>query len=95
MKTDISTIKEFERLFQEYEQEVLTAQNSGYLQPNTTRTYLLHSGNFVKWCKDEFEPGAKISKSPSFKLNNKLNSFRLTLLLTEEGYFLSIFEFIT
>ena len=55
----ISTIKELERLFQEYEQEVLTAQNSGYLQPNTTRTYLLHSGNFVKWCKDEFEPGAK------------------------------------
>lgn len=59
MKTDISTIKELERLFQKYEQEVLTAQDNGYLMPNTTRTYLLHSRNFVKWCKDEFEPGAK------------------------------------
>ena len=79
MKTDISTIKELERLFREYEQEVLTAQNSGYLQPNTTRTYLLHSGNFVKWCKD------------AFKLNNKLNGFVPTLLLTEKGYFFAHF----
>lgn len=59
MKTDISTIKEIERLFQAYEREVMIAQDDGYLQPNTTRTYLLHSHNFVKWCKDEFEPGGR------------------------------------
>lgn len=59
MKTDISTIKEIERLFQAYEQEVMMAQDNGYLQSNTTRTYLLHSHNFLKWCKDEFEPGGR------------------------------------
>lgn len=59
MKTDDSIIKEIERLFQAYESEVILAQHHGYLQPNTTRTYLLHSHNFVKWCKDEFEPGGR------------------------------------
>lgn len=59
MKTDASTIKEIEKLLQAYEREVMLAQDHGYLQPNTTRTYLLHSRNFVKWCKNEFEPGGR------------------------------------
>ena len=59
MKTDFSTIRELERLLHKYEQEVLTAQDKRYLKPNTARTYLLHSENFVKWCKDEFEPGSQ------------------------------------
>lgn len=59
MKTDDFTIKEIERLLQAYESEVMLAQDHGYLQPNTTHTYLLHSRNFVKWCKDEFEPGGR------------------------------------
>ena len=59
MKTDASTIKEIEKLLQAYEREVMLAQDHGYLQPNTTRTYLLHSRNFVKWCKNGFDPGGR------------------------------------
>lgn len=59
MKTNAAIILEIEKLFQEYENEVASAQENGYLKPNTTRTYLLHSGNFVKWCRGEFEPGVK------------------------------------
>ena len=59
MKTDASTIKEIEKFLQAYEREVMLAQDHGYLQPNTTRTYLLHSRNFVKWCKNGFDPGGR------------------------------------
>lgn len=59
MKTNNSTILEIERLFQEYEKEVRSAEQNGYLQQTTCNTYLLHSGNFVRWCRDEFEPGKK------------------------------------
>ena len=52
-------IKEIEKLLQAYEREVMLAQDHGYLQPNTTRTYLLHSRNFVKWCKNGFDPGGR------------------------------------
>ncbi|MCY4547710.1 MAG: hypothetical protein OXC28_05025 [Defluviicoccus sp.] len=27
------------------------------LAPNTKHTYLLHAENFVRWLRDEFEPG--------------------------------------
>lgn len=59
MKSNAETIGEIEKLFQQYEEEVLEAEKNGYLQVNTTRTYLLHSGNFVKWCKNQFEPGGR------------------------------------
>ena len=59
MKTDKATLEKIEELFDTYEKEVEKAERDGYLQPNTTRTYLLHSGNFVKWCKGEFAPGCK------------------------------------
>ena len=59
MKTDVSTIKEIEKLFQMYKGEVMLPQDHGYLQSNTTRTQLLHSRNFVKWCKNEFDPGGR------------------------------------
>ena len=59
MRTNSETIKEIETLFQQYEKEVTEAEKRGYLQANTTRTYLLHSGNFVKWCKSQFEPGGR------------------------------------
>lgn len=59
MKSNSETIVQIEKLFQQYEQEVMEAEKNGYLQTNTTRTYLLHSGNFVKWCKNQFEPGGR------------------------------------
>ena len=67
MKTDKATINEIERLFQEYEKEVYAAQKDGYLSEKTTQTYLVHSGNFVKWCSDIFEPGAR-NKKPKRKI---------------------------
>jgi len=59
MTTDTTTIAAIEKLFSRYEEEVLEAKNNGYLQENTVKTYLLHSGNFVKWCSGEFEPGLR------------------------------------
>lgn len=59
MKTDCITLATIEQLFYQYEQEVLKAERSGYLKENTVKTYLLHSENFVKWCKNEFEPGLR------------------------------------
>ncbi|WMJ24335.1 hypothetical protein RBG61_06620 [Paludicola sp. MB14-C6] len=58
MKTNFTTIT-IQKLFEQYEQEVLEAERNGYLKENTAKTYLLHSGNFVKWCKNEFEPGLR------------------------------------
>ena len=59
MKTDAKTMEQIEKLFQLYEQEVTGLENKGVILSNTTKTYLLHSGNFVRWCKGEFEPGSK------------------------------------
>lgn len=59
MRTNPETIKEIETLFQQYEKEVIEAENKGFLQANTTRTYLVHTSNFVKWCKGQFEPGGR------------------------------------
>lgn len=59
MKVDKHIFDEIEKLYQQYEKEVLEAENKGYLQANTRKTYLLHSGNFIKWCNGEFEPGGR------------------------------------
>lgn len=59
MKASDEFIKELENLYKKYEQEVNEALRTGYLKQNTAKTYLLHSDNFIKWCKDNFEPGAK------------------------------------
>ena len=59
MKTTNEVFKEIESLYAQYEKEVLLAKEEGYLMDNTVRTYLLHSGNFVKWCRGDFIPGGK------------------------------------
>lgn len=59
MRTDQTTLITIGKLFHQYEQEVLEAERKGYLKENTVKTYLLHSGNFVKWCNEEFEPGLR------------------------------------
>ena len=48
-----------ENLIEKYEEEVISAQRQGYLKDNTSKTYLLHSKNFIKWCNGNFEPGGK------------------------------------
>lgn len=62
MKTTSEAMKEIENLFEQYEKEVSLAKKEGFLMENTVRTYLLHSGNFVKWCRGEFTPGGKNMK---------------------------------
>ena len=52
-------MEKIEALYHEYETEVLAAEEKGLLMENTVRTYLLHSRNFVKWCKGRFEPGGR------------------------------------
>lgn len=59
MRTDSNTLIAIKNLFYQYEQEVLQAEREGYLKESTVKTYLLHSGNFVKWCNEEFEPGLR------------------------------------
>lgn len=59
MKAEPAVLSGIKKLFQEYEQEVAEAERKGYLKENTAKTYILHSGNFVKWCNGEFEPGAR------------------------------------
>jgi len=57
MKTSKDIIIEIERLLSEYDKEVHKSMDNGLLKFNTVKTYLLHSNNFVRWCRDEFIPG--------------------------------------
>lgn len=59
MKASQDFINQLEKLFETYEQEVLEKLENGVLKETTAKTYLLHSGNFIKWCRDDFVPGAR------------------------------------
>ncbi|WP_151736750.1 hypothetical protein [Paenibacillus tengchongensis] len=59
MKVPTDIMKRMELLFEEYEKEVSDKLSNGLISENTAKTYLLHSGNFIKWCRDEFVPGAR------------------------------------
>ena len=39
--------------------QVVQANRHDLLTESTTRTYLLHAYNFVKWCKGDFVPGGR------------------------------------
>ena len=43
----------------QYFGEVNDARAAGNLTPATATTYLLHSGNFVRWLERNFEPGSR------------------------------------
>ncbi len=49
-------MQEVEKAFRRYEATVLASK----LRPNASKTYLLHANNFVRWLKDDFEPGATL-----------------------------------
>lgn len=59
MKTNEEFRSQLEKLFVDYEKEVLNAKKSDLLTESTARTYLLHANNFVKWCKGDFVPGGR------------------------------------
>ena len=50
MKTDPKIIREIERLFDQWTDQV----SKSNLKDNTKDTYILHPSNFVRWCKDDF-----------------------------------------
>ncbi|GKS12795.1 hypothetical protein YDYSY3_37950 [Paenibacillus chitinolyticus] len=62
MKAPEDFLRQLELLFENYEKEVNEKRSTGLLAENTTKTYLLHTGNFVRWCRGEFVPGARNSK---------------------------------
>ncbi|WFD08763.1 hypothetical protein [Tepidibacter hydrothermalis] len=57
MKTNKDTIAEIERIFDEYEKEISNLEQKSIIAPNISKTYLLYSRNFIRWCKDESVPG--------------------------------------
>ena len=58
MKPNESIMRGIEGLFMEYEKEVRELGEKGILSEQTAITYLTHAWNFVRWCRDDFEPGA-------------------------------------
>lgn len=62
VKASQEFIKRLEELYQVYEKEVQEKTIDGMLAENSSRTYLLHSGNFVKWCRGDFNPGGRNQK---------------------------------
>jgi hypothetical protein len=59
MKADKDFINQLKDLYQAYEKEVKESSKEGLLTKSTADTYLLHSGNFIKWCKGDFVPGGR------------------------------------
>ncbi len=51
---DPEALAHVEAAYRKYEAEVEAAP----LAPASKKTYLLHAGNFVRWLRGEFEPGA-------------------------------------
>jgi hypothetical protein len=59
MKVNQELSKELEKLFEAYEIEVNDSLRKGLLKESSAKTYLLHSGNFIKWCRNDFSPGGR------------------------------------
>ncbi|MGR6904586.1 hypothetical protein [Lysinibacillus sp. BSL11] len=59
MRASQEFIKQLEELYKIYEKEVKRTK----LASNTVNTHLYHSGNFVKWCRNEYVPGASKEKN--------------------------------
>lgn len=56
------TAEEIRRInawYGQYFGTVNEAREGGHLSPATATTYLLHSGNFVRWLESRFEPGIR------------------------------------
>lgn len=62
MRASQEFIKELELLYQRYEQEVMKKTKKGLLTESTAKTYLVHSNNFIKWCRNDFIPGERNRK---------------------------------
>jgi hypothetical protein len=59
MKASKETIVELGRLLAGYEKEVERAMRQGRLTEQSAQTYKQHANYFFRWCKNDFEPGAR------------------------------------
>ena len=62
--TEISrnALDEIDKALDKYRELCAEHVEDGSLAPNTEKTYLLHSTNFVKWLHGEFDPGSRNRK---------------------------------
>jgi len=60
MKADNNFVATLESLIDQYEKIVLQSACT----EKTKRTYVLHSRNFVRWVKSDFEPGSTLKGGP-------------------------------
>lgn len=59
MRASQEFMKQLEELYQLYEQEVYQKMKAGQLEEKTVKTYLRHSGTFVRWIRNDFVPGVR------------------------------------
>ena len=59
MKAAKETIIEMRSLLDGYEKEVERAMRQGRLTEKSAQSYVEHANYFFRWCKSEFEPGAR------------------------------------
>ncbi|MFO0858382.1 MAG: hypothetical protein U0640_13620 [Phycisphaerales bacterium] len=52
-------LDEVERALEQYRELLATLEAEGTLKPSAAHTYILHADHFVRWLKDDFEPGAR------------------------------------
>ena len=57
--TSANALLEIQRLLRDYETEITNKKRQGLLMENAAKTYLLHSTNFVRWIRGEFNPGER------------------------------------
>lgn len=57
MRATQDFLKQLELLYDAYEKEVTEKLKNGSLKETTAKTYLTHSSNFIRWCKNDFVPG--------------------------------------
>jgi hypothetical protein len=57
MKISPAALAEVEAAFKDYVREVLASD----ARPSTKDTYVYHSESFVRWMKDDFEPGVRVN----------------------------------
>jgi hypothetical protein len=57
MQVSNEVLLEMEKLFNEYAELVGDKRKDGLLKESAADTYILHSRNFIRWCKGEFVPG--------------------------------------
>lgn len=59
LRVSLQTIQEIDRAFDEYCELLAQRETEGHLKSSARNTYELHSRNFVRWLRGEFDPGAR------------------------------------